>query len=173
MRGSGGTEGGTGQFFLGLGLSVLALYFLFDSVRASTEMYGVFSGMLRRGRGGMWDTASMGFLFVPFFLGVTALFYNARMKWAWGLMWIGVAVIVIEILSRIRFRMDVKTSFLLGIIVMFAAGCGLMLRSYRDHGDAVFGDDTPPLEDKPPLEDTPSTGAATQQPADKSTPHDS
>lgn len=154
MRGSGGTEGGAGQFFMGFGLAVLALYFLFDSVRASTEVYGMFSGMLRRGQGGMWDTASMGFLFVPFFLGVTALFYNAKMKWAWGLMWIGVAVIVIEILSRIRFRMDVKTSFLLGIIIMFAAGCGLMLRSYRDHGDAVFGDDDPPpLEDKPSAND--------------------
>lgn len=76
----------------------------------------------------------MGILFVPFVIGVTALFYDSRMKWAWWLMWIGVAVIAIEILSRIRFRMDVKTTHLLGMMLLLGAGVGLMLRSYRDQG---------------------------------------
>ncbi|MCA9173621.1 MAG: hypothetical protein KDB14_03965 [Planctomycetales bacterium] len=141
MRGSGGTEGGAGQFWAGFGLSVLALYFFFDSVNATTDAHGVFGGMLRRGGGGMWDTTSTGLLFVPFFLGVMALFYDASQKWAWVLMWVGLAVIVIEILSRIRFHMNVKTTFLLGVIVMFAAGAGLMLRSYRDFADEGVADE--------------------------------
>ena len=33
MRGSGGTDGGAGKFLIGLGLSGLALYLFFDSVR--------------------------------------------------------------------------------------------------------------------------------------------
>ena len=144
MSGSGGTTGGTGQFFLGFGLSLVAVYFLLDSVRASTEMHGVVSGMMRgRGGGGgarMWGTASMGLIFVPFFLGVASLFYNAKMKWAWLLTWVGLGVILVEIFSRIRFHIDVKATYLLGAIAMFAAGVGLMLRSYRDYGDELFAE---------------------------------
>jgi len=135
MRGSGGTQGGTGKFFIGFGLSALALYLFFDSVHVATGDLGLFTALARRhGGGGVWETTSMGLLFVPFFLGVLALFYDARMKWAWGLMWFGVAVLVIEILSRIRFFLNMKTTHLLGMIVLFAAGAALMIRSYRDEG---------------------------------------
>ncbi len=135
MRGSGGTEGGAGKFLIGFGLAALALYLFFDSVRVATGDLGLFSGLARRhAGGGLWETTSMGLLFVPFFLGVLALFYDARLKWAWGLMWFGVAVLVIEILSRIRFFLNMKTTHLLGMIVLFAAGAALMIRSYREEG---------------------------------------
>ncbi len=135
MRGSGGTDGGAGKFLIGFGLSGLALYLFFDSVRVETGGLGLFSGFARRhAGGGLLETTSMGLLFVPFFLGVLALFYDARMKWAWGLMWFGVAVLVIEILSRIRFLLNMKTTHLLGMIVLFAAGAALMIRSYREEG---------------------------------------
>lgn len=134
MRGSGGTEGGLGMFAFGFALAIGALYFFFDSVTVSTESWGVFTGLARRGANpdGMWSTTSMGLLFVPFFLGVIALFYNAQLRWAWWLMWIGVGILVVEILSRIRFLMATKMTHLLGMIVMFAAGVGIMLRSYRE-----------------------------------------
>ncbi|HPM81804.1 MAG TPA: hypothetical protein PLF81_13945 [Candidatus Anammoximicrobium sp.] len=133
MRGSGGTEGGTGKFLIGFGLSALALYLFFDSVRVATADLGWFTVLARRhAGGGLLETTSMGLVFVPFFLGVLALFYDARMKWAWGLMWFGVAVLVIEILSRVRFFLNMKTTHLLGMMVLFAAGAALMIRSYRD-----------------------------------------
>lgn len=153
MRGSGGTEGGTGEFLLGFGLAVLGLYLFFDSVRASTEIHGVVSGMLRRGQGhGIWDTTSMGIIFVPFLIGVIALFYDSSMRWAWVLMWIGLAVIAIEILSRVRFRMDMKTTHLLGMMVLFGAGAGLMLRSYRDQGVSKGPDKPDKGSGQPPAE---------------------
>lgn len=80
----------------------------------------------------MMETTSMGIIFVPFFIGVIALFYDARMVWAWILTWIGVAIIVIEIVSRLRFFYEMKSSSFILMIVMFAAGAGLMLRSYRE-----------------------------------------
>ena len=137
MRGSGGTQGGVGKFVLGFALAVLALYLFFDSVLVSTAPRGALSMWLQPhdgAGGGLWETTSLGILFVPFFLGVLALFYDARMKWAWGLMWFGVAVLVIEILSRIRFFLNMKTTHLLGMMVLFAAGAALMIRSYRDEG---------------------------------------
>ena len=105
MLSPGGTRGGEGKFFLGLLLSAVALYFFFDSVRVETPGGGWVSGALRGGRGGhagLWETTSMGIVFLPFVIGLIALFYDASKKWAWVLTWVGLAIIVIEFLSRIR-----------------------------------------------------------------------
>ena len=132
MRGSGGTEGGAGMFATGLVLAAAGVYLFFDSVMVTTGGLGWVSGMMHRGGGGFWETTSMGIIFVPFFIGVIALFYNARLLWAWILTALGLVVIAVEIISRIRFRLDAKTTHLLLIIVLFAAGLGLILRSYRE-----------------------------------------
>lgn len=125
---SGGTEGGIGSYTLGFILAGLAAYLFFDSVRVSTAGYGLFTGY--------YTTVSMGIVFVPFFLGVLALFYNAKWKWAWWLMWGGVAILAIEILSRIRFLMYMKTTYLMGMLVLFAAGVALILKSYKGKDNA-------------------------------------
>lgn len=134
MRGSGGTEGGLGQYAIGLCLCVLAAYLFFDSVKVSTAGHGWVSGLFPRGGHGLWETTSMGILFVPFFIGVIALFYNSKWRWAWALTLLGIGVLVIEIFSRIRFLLHMKSTHLLGMIVLFAAGVGLILRSYREAG---------------------------------------
>lgn len=139
MKGSGGSDGGLVAFGIGFLLSAAALYFFFDSVIVSTE-HGLFSGLMRgrRGHGAHGGlTTSMGIIFVPFMIGTIALFYDASKRWAWWLMYLGVAVICVEILSHLRFNMNIKASHLMGMMVMFAAGAGLMLRSYRDYGQAV------------------------------------
>lgn len=134
MRGSGGTPGGLSEFSIGFVLAGLAVYLFLDSVTVSTGI-GVFAGGLNGMLGGMiGSTASSGLIFLPFFIGVTALFYNANQRWGWTTMYLGIAVIVVEILSQIRFLVQMKVSHLLGVIVLLAAGTGLMLRSYRDHG---------------------------------------
>jgi len=147
MKGSGGTEGGVAMFGIGFLLSAVAIYLFLDSVVA-TAGEGLFSGMLAgwRGHGGGagrgWGyTTSMGILFLPFLIAVIALFYDATKTWAWWLLCIGLGVIVVEILSHIRFMMTMKTSHLLGMILMFGAGVGLMLRSYRDFSRGM--DQTP------------------------------
>lgn len=127
----GGTEGGTGSFLMGGGLVLMALgmYLFLDSVRVESGHYGWMSGMIGRGRQGM-ETTSMGIVFVPFLLGVGVLFFDASKKWAWWLAGLGLVVIVIEILSRIRFVLDMKTTHLLMILVMVAAGAGMALRAF-------------------------------------------
>jgi hypothetical protein len=54
------------------------------------------------------------------------------MKWAWWLTYLGIAILAVEILSRIRFLLESKLTHLLMMIVLFAAGVGLMLRSCRE-----------------------------------------
>ncbi len=149
MRGAGGTDGGVGLFVIGFALSALGTYLFFDFLLVSTGPYGMFSGMMFGGGQGMggWQSASAGILFVPFFVGVVSLFYDSHMKWAWGLMWLGLAVIAIEILSRIRFQMPIKATYLLEMLALIAAGTGLMIRSYRE-GSVI--QNLPPSESKNP-----------------------
>jgi len=144
MKGSGGTEGGLLDFFVGACLAGLAAYLFFDSVRMSTMQYGFVSGFIGGGRGGLWQTTSMGIVFVPFAIGVFSLFVDARQRWAWWVTWIGLAVIAVEILSRVRFIMEVKTSHFLLMLVLFLFGCALIFNSYRETHTVRRGDPQKP-----------------------------
>ena len=128
----GGTEGGETLFLTGGGLTLcgVGLYLLLDSVRVVSGDFGAISGMMNR-RGGMGSTTSMGIIFVPFLIGAAVLFYDAAKKWAWWLASAGLAIIVIEILSRVRFVLNMKTTHLLLIFLMIAAGAGFLARAYR------------------------------------------
>ena len=136
----GGTEGGDAWFLGAAGflLAAVGLYFFFDSVNVHGGGAGLVSGFLggRGGGMGLWHTTSMGVIFVPFFLGVAWLFYDADRKPAWILMWSGLAIVIIEILSRIRFEFSMKTTHLLLILGMIAAGVGMMIRSFREDARA-------------------------------------
>ena len=101
----------------------LGMYLFLDSVQVRSGQYGWMSGMIGRGRQGM-ETTSMGIVFVPFLIGVGVLFFDASKKWAWWVSGLGLAVIAIEILSRIRFVLEMKTTHLLMILCMVAAGAG-------------------------------------------------
>jgi len=126
LENAGGTPGGLSVFVGGAALSAVSAWFFVDSVRVTT--YG--SGLISR-VGGIGGTGSMGVIFLPFFIGVVALFYDASKRWPWALMSVGVAVIVIEILSRLRFFLDLKLSHFMIMLISFAAGLGLMLRALR------------------------------------------
>jgi len=133
LKGSGGTEGGTGMFGLGVVMALAAVYIFFDSIRVSTGHAGAISGLIGGdGRGRLIETTSMGIVFVPFFAGVFSLFVNARQKWAWVLTYAGIAILAIEVLSRVRFVIDTKLTHFLAMLVLFAAGCAMMFRSYRE-----------------------------------------
>jgi hypothetical protein len=148
VAGAGGTPGGTSLFFIGLVLAGAGLWFFLSNVHVVTRDVGIFSGAFNRGVfGGGMPAASTGVIFAPIFIGLVMLFYDARLKWGWALFYVGLAIIVIEILSRIQFLMQIKTSNLLLMLGMVAAGIGMMLRSFRDgsaRGGPASGDGPPP-----------------------------
>jgi hypothetical protein len=152
MKGSGGTYGGLTQFTIGSFLAALATYLFLNSVYATTVHVGVLGRAMGGGRGGWGETTSMGILFVPLFLALIALFYDARLKWAWWLLYIGLGILVIEIFSRIRFRLEMKVTSLLLMIVLFAAGVGLILRSYQEKGNGEPSEKTAGGDDDKPGE---------------------
>jgi len=133
VRGAGGTPGGTWLFFFGLVLAAAGVWFFLSNVHVVTSPIGMVSGLFNRGMFGDGQQAmSTGIVFAPIFIGLVMLFYDARMKWGWALFYVGLAIIIIEILSRIQFLMTMRTSNLLLMLGMIAAGIGMMLRSFRD-----------------------------------------
>lgn len=133
VRGAGGTPGGTWLFFGGLVLAAAGTWFFLSNVHVTTMPIGMVSGLFNRGMfGDGMPAMSTGVVFVPIFVGLVLLFYDASWKSGWALFYVGLALIVIEILSRIQFLMSMRTSSLLLMLGMVAAGIGMMLRSFRD-----------------------------------------
>lgn len=116
----------TNKFWFGLILTICSLWFFMDCVRVKSGGHGIFSSYLHVQN---FETTSMGMIFVPFICGIVFLVYSNGKRWSWYLTWSGLAVIVIEMLSRIRFMMNVKSSYLILVILMFSVGVGLMLQS--------------------------------------------
>ena len=123
----GGQEGGEGYFLGGIALFIAGLYFFLDSVRVTSGQYGAISGMIGGGRRGM-ETTSMGIVFLPFLIGIGVLFYDSSKRWGWWLSGSGLIMLVIEMVSRIHFTMNIKTSTFLLIFCFMAAGAGLATR---------------------------------------------
>jgi len=133
LQGAGGTPGGLGMFAVGFVLAAVGTYLFLHSVNVSTAPQGYLSGYFNsRILGTGHPTSATGVLFVPFFLGVAVLFYDAKRLLGWVLFYLGLAIIMVEILSCLRFFMSMPVSHLLMMLAMIAGGVGLMLRSLRD-----------------------------------------
>jgi len=134
MRGAGNTEGGWGKFFAGVALLGIGVYLLLDSVRVVSGGAGLITGLMLDGfgwHGADGQTTSMGIIFVPLFVGIVGMAYDMKLTWARWLTGIGLVIIIVEILSRVRFFMNMKTSHLVLMLACCAIGLGLILASYR------------------------------------------
>lgn len=122
---AGGTEGGTGSFFLGLVMMIAGGYLLLRgiTVRPSFGMgYNMFS------IGGFPVTTGM--VLVPFAFGIGMIFYNGRSIIGWLLTIGSIVALVVGVIASIHFSMVAMTAFdLIVIITLLVGGIGLFLRS--------------------------------------------
>lgn len=129
----GGRPGGEMKFFIGAIMTIVGVWLFFDSVKFTSGHMGLISGGIAGGRGGgLMETTSMGIVLVPLFAGIVALFFNARMKWAWALTGIGIVILGVEVVSRFRPVMSIKGTHLFLLIILIAGGLGLMFRAYLE-----------------------------------------
>jgi hypothetical protein len=123
-RGPGGTAGGLGEFLLGLALLVAGGYLFLDSVTV-TSNFGALWG---------WGYGSFGLSLIPLFIGVAWLFFNGRSVVGWVLTAAGLIIIFVGILARMSIYMRHTSLFnVLLMMVLIAAGVGLVARSLREH----------------------------------------
>ena len=126
FEGAGGTPGGLGEFFIGLGLAGIGFYLLFTHVCVQTAFghpsgFGVFG-------------STFGLSLLPLLFGVGTLFVNGKSILGWALTVGGLLFIAAGLLMNMHIYFRATTLF--DALVMFgliAAGFGLIVKSLRPH----------------------------------------
>jgi len=120
MRGAGGTQGGVGQFFLGLAMAVAGGYLITDRVTVTSGFWSYFGGH------------TFGLSLLPMLVGTGFLFFDGASRVGWVLTLGGALVILLGVLTNLRIYFEPTSLFhTLIMFVLLAGGLGLLARSLR------------------------------------------
>jgi hypothetical protein len=120
MRGAGGTEGGIGQFLLGLAMAVGGAYLLTQQVMVSSGFWGWFG------------PNTFGLSLLPLVVGAGLLFFDGKSLAGWLLTLCGAVVIFLGVLMNLRVYFAPTSLFnTLAMLLLLAGGLGLVARSLR------------------------------------------
>lgn len=126
MKGAGGTEGGLGSFFLGLGMVVAGGYLFMQRVSVSS---------------GFWDFGgrnAFGLSLIPLLVGIGILFFNGKSAIGRLLTGAGFLIIVVGIIANMRVYFGPASLYdTLLILGLMAGGIGLVARSLKSSGAPV------------------------------------
>ncbi|HEX3233393.1 MAG TPA: hypothetical protein VHR41_04315 [Gemmatimonadales bacterium] len=122
MQGAGGTSGGLGTFFLGLGMIVVGGYLLLTRVTVGSGAWL------------LWGYNAFGLSMLPLLVGVGWLFFDGRSVGGWLLTAAGALIIVVGIIANLHIYVAPASLFdTLMILGLLAGGIGLEARSLRPH----------------------------------------
>ena len=119
-RGAGGTPGGLGEFFLGLGMAVAGAYILTNQVTVSSGFWS------------FWGHNTFGLSLLPLIFGTGLLFFNGKSKAGWLLLFVGGVIIFTGILMNLQIYFQPTSLFnTLAMLTLLVGGLGLIARSLR------------------------------------------
>ena len=131
MKGAGGTEGGAGQFLIGLVMMCSGFYMLFNAILVQSS-FGMGMNLYGFSMFGGSRSITSGMVMVPFIFGIGIVFYNSKNPIGWLLAIGSLAALMFGVISSINFSMRSMSSFdLITILVLAIGGLGLFLRSLR------------------------------------------
>ena len=120
MRGAGGTSGGIGVFFVGLGMVVAGAYLLLTRVTVGSGMWL------------LWGYNAFGLSLLPLLVGIGWLFFDGRSVGGWILTACGALIIVAGIIANLHVYFAPTSLFdTLVILGLLAGGIGVVARSLR------------------------------------------
>jgi hypothetical protein len=120
MRGAGGTSGGVGTFFLGLGMLVVGGYLLLTRVTVGSGTWL------------LWGYNAFGLSLLPLLSGIGWLFYDGRSVGGWVLAAVGGLIILAGILANLHIFFAPTSLFdTLVMLGLLAGGLGMVARSLR------------------------------------------
>ena len=126
-RGAGGSEGGTGQFLMGVVMMIGGGYLLLSRIVVSPN-WGFRSAVYSFGG----INVTTGMIFIPFLIGVGIMFYDSRKWYGWLLTLGSLIALIFGVLSNLNVHMQRMNAFdLIIILVLLVGGLGLLLRSLR------------------------------------------
>ncbi|WP_086932364.1 hypothetical protein [Agarilytica rhodophyticola] len=131
-RGAGGTDGGIGQFFIGLVMLCGGVYMLLQAITV-TSSFGMGARIYSFTAFNTSMGLTTGMVMVPFIFGVGMIFYNSRNFLGWLLTIGALSGLLFGVISSIHFHMRSMSAFeLITILILSFGGLGLFLRSLRD-----------------------------------------
>lgn len=134
MRGAGGTQGGTGEFLLGLLMMCGGFYLLLKSI-VVTSNFGMGYALYGFSAWGGAYAITTGMIMIPFIFGIGMVFYNAKNWLGWILAAGSLSAMIMGVIASIQFSFRAMTAFdLIVILVLAIGGLGLFLRSLRAGG---------------------------------------
>ncbi|MEQ1636237.1 MAG: hypothetical protein ABL903_06060 [Methylococcales bacterium] len=129
MRGAGGTNGGIGQFWLGLAMMCGGFYLLFKSILVSTS-FGFGYQLYGLNLFGSLFSITSGMVMIPFIFGIGMIFYNAKNLLGWILTLGSLIALIFGVIASMHFSFITMSAFdLLVILVLAFGGLGLFLKS--------------------------------------------
>ena len=121
-RGAGGTPGGLGEFFVGLGMAVAGAYILASRVTVTSGFWS------------FWGYNTFGLSLLPLIAGVGLLFFDGKSKAGWVLLFVGAVIILAGILMNLQIFFQPTSLFnTIMMLVLLSGGIGLIARSLRSH----------------------------------------
>ena len=122
MRGAGGTSGGIGEFFVGLGMAVAGAYLLTNQVTVSSGYWY------------LWGYNAFGLTLLPLLLGVGILFFDGKSLLGWGLTVMGILIVLLGVITNLEIYFRPTSLFnTLIMLALLAGGIGLVARSLKSH----------------------------------------
>ncbi len=133
MRGAGGTSGGLGQFFLGIGMMCGGGYMLLNSISVNSY-FGLGVSLFGFPMMGRTIGITSGMVMIPMMFGIGLVFYNAKNILGWILALGSLVALILGVISEIHFQMRPMSAFdLIVILTLLVGGLGLFLASLRNH----------------------------------------
>lgn len=130
LKGAGGTDGGIGQFLIGIIMMIAGFYLLLNSIYVSSS-FGLTARLFSFGAGNAWGVTT-GMVMIPFIFGVGIIFYNAKNWLGWLLAGGALVALIFGVIASLRFGFRGMSAFdLIVILVLSMGGLGLFLRSLQ------------------------------------------
>ena len=130
LKGAGGTDGGIGQFLIGIIMMIAGFYLLLNSIYVSSS-FGLTARLFSFGAGNAWGVTT-GMVMIPFIFGVGIIFYNAKNWLGWLLAGGALVALIFGVIASLRFGFSGMSAFdLIVILVLSMGGLGLFLRSLQ------------------------------------------
>ena len=136
MKGAGGTNGGVGQFLLGVAMMCGGFYLLLNAISVNAN-FGMHSYLYQTSLFGSAFGVTSGMIMIPMIFGIGIIFFNAKNLLGWLLALGSLAAMIFGVIASIQFQLRPMSAFdLIVILVLAVGGLGLFLRSLKGSDDA-------------------------------------
>ena len=118
----GGTQGGIGEFLIGLIMTIAGAYLIMNQVIVTSSFWT------------LWGYNTFGLSLIPLIFGIGILFFNGKSILGWLLLIAGAVIIGTAIIMNLQIYFQSTSLFnTIVMLVLFAGGIGLIARSLRSH----------------------------------------